>query len=45
MWRCANCYYKKPGPMTMAIGWRQLAAMISGFIIAGSALAVYGIDV
>ena len=40
-----NCYYKKPGPKTMAIGWRQLAAMISGFVIAGSALAVYGVDV
>jgi hypothetical protein len=40
-----NCYYKPPGPKTMALGWRQLAAMISGFVIANSALAVYGIDV
>ena len=40
-----NCYYKKPGPKTMAIGWRQLAAMISGFVIATSDLAVYGADV
>lgn len=40
-----NCYYKPPGPKTMAIGWRRLAAMISGFVIANSALAVYGIDV
>jgi hypothetical protein len=40
-----NCYYKKPGPKTMAIGWRQLAAMISGYVIAGTTLAVYGIDV
>jgi DDE family transposase len=40
-----NCYYKKPGPKTMALGWRQLAAMISGFVIANSALAAYGTDV
>lgn len=40
-----NCYYKKPGPKTMAIGWRRLAAMIAGFVIANPALAVYGIDV
>jgi DDE family transposase len=40
-----NCYYKPPGPKTMAIGWRQLAAMISGFIIAMPDLAVYGADV
>lgn len=40
-----NCYYKKPGPKVMALGWRQLAAMISGFVIASSALAAYGIDV
>jgi Transposase DDE domain len=33
-----NCYYRPPGPKTMAIGWRQLAAMISGFVIANSAL-------
>ena len=40
-----NCYYKPPGPKTMAIGWRQLAAMISGFVIATPNLAVYGADV
>jgi hypothetical protein len=40
-----NCYYKKPGPKTMATGWRQLAAMIAGFIIAMPDLAVYGADV
>ena len=40
-----NCYYKKPGPKTMAIGWRQLAAMIAGFVIAMPDLAVYGADV
>jgi len=34
-----NCYYKPPGPKTMAIGWRQLAAMISGYIIAAPDLA------
>lgn len=40
-----NCYYKPPGPKVMAIGWRRLAAMISGFIIAMPDLAVYGADV
>ena len=30
-----NCYYKPPGPKTMAIGWKQLASMINGFILAG----------
>jgi hypothetical protein len=40
-----NCYYKPPGPKTMAIGWRQLAAMVSGFVIAMPDLAVYGQDV
>ena len=40
-----NCYYKPPGPKTMAIGWRQLAAMISGYVIAAPALAVHGSDV
>jgi hypothetical protein len=40
-----NCYYKPPGPKTMAIGWRRLAAMISGFVIATPDLAVYGADV
>ena len=40
-----NCYYKPPGPKTMAIGWRQLAAMIAGFIIAMPDPGVYGADV
>ncbi len=25
-----NCYYKPPGPKTMAEGWKQLAAMLAG---------------
>lgn len=29
-----NCYYKPPGPKTMATGWKQLAARIEGFVIA-----------
>ncbi len=29
-----NCYYKPPGPKTMATGWRQLATMLQGFLIA-----------
>jgi hypothetical protein len=29
-----NCYYKPPGPKTMATGWKQLASMITGFILA-----------
>jgi len=29
-----NCYYKPPGPKTMAEGWKQLAAMTAGAIIA-----------
>ncbi len=40
-----NCYYKPPGPKTMAIGWRQLAAMIAGFTIAMPDPGVYGADV
>jgi hypothetical protein len=40
-----NCYYKPPGPKTMAIGWRQLAAMISGYIIAAPDLAHHWQDV
>ena len=28
-----NCYYKPPGPKTMATGWKQLAAMLEGFIM------------
>jgi len=40
-----NCYYKPPGPKTMAIGWRQLAAMISGYVIATPGLACHCQDV
>ena len=29
-----NYYYKPPGPKTMATGWKQLAAMLEGFIMA-----------
>lgn len=29
-----NCYCKPPGPKTMATGWKQLAAMTAGFILA-----------
>lgn len=29
-----NCYYKPPGPKTMATGWKKLAAMLEGFIMA-----------
>lgn len=29
-----NCYYKPPGPKTMATGWKQLAARIEGYVIA-----------
>ena len=29
-----NCYYKPPGPKTMADGWRQLEAMLAGCAIA-----------
>ena len=36
-----NCYYKPPGPKTMAIGWRQLAAMVSGYVIAAPALTAH----
>ncbi len=35
-----NCYYKPPGPKTMAIGWNQLAAQVSGVIIAQKAIEV-----
>jgi len=40
-----NCYYKPPGPKTMAIGWRQLAAMISGCMIAAPDPAPHRHDV
>ena len=29
-----NCYYKPPGPKTMAAGWQRLAAMLDGFTLA-----------
>jgi hypothetical protein len=29
-----NCYYKPPGPKTIAIGWNQLTTKVSGVIIA-----------
>jgi hypothetical protein len=31
-----NCYYKPPGPKTMASGWRRLADKLDGFTIARS---------
>jgi hypothetical protein len=32
-----NCYYKPPGPKTMAKGWQSLAATLSGIILATEA--------
>ena len=29
-----NCYYKKPGPKTVADGWKRLQAMLQGAAIA-----------
>lgn len=29
-----NCYGKPPGPKTMAQGWKQFAAVLSGFLLA-----------
>ncbi len=29
-----NCYYKKPGPKTMADGWKRLQAMLEGAALA-----------
>jgi hypothetical protein len=29
-----NCYYKPPGPKTMALGWTQLAARLEGYSLA-----------
>ncbi len=29
-----NCYYKPPGPKTMATGWKQLSTMAGGYILA-----------
>lgn len=31
-----NCYYKPPGPKTMATGWKQLAAITTGFLLANT---------
>lgn len=31
-----NCYYKPPGPKTMAQGWQQLASMLAGYVIANA---------
>ena len=38
-WICArlggwNCYYKPPGPKTMATGWKTLAQQLAGYLIA-----------
>jgi hypothetical protein len=30
-----NCYYKPPGPKTMADGWRRLEDRLAGFTLAG----------
>lgn len=32
-----NCYYKPPGPKTMADGWKRLAERLAGFAIAMAA--------
>jgi hypothetical protein len=29
-----NCYYKPPGPKTMARGWKRFEAMVQGYLIA-----------
>lgn len=29
-----NCYYKPPGPKTMARGWRRFEAMVEGYLLA-----------
>lgn len=31
-----NCYYKPPGPKTIAQGWQQLASMLAGYVIANA---------
>jgi hypothetical protein len=31
-----NCYYKPPGPKTMAIGWQAFASTLAGFVLAKS---------
>lgn len=31
-----NCYYKPPGPKTMAIGWERFVATLSGYILANA---------
>ena len=38
-WICArlggwNCYYRPPGPKTMANGWRRLAERLEGYALA-----------
>ena len=33
-----NCYYKPPGPKTMATGWKQLAARLEGYLMAHDAM-------
>ena len=33
-----NCYYKPPGPKTMATGWKHLAAMLEGYLMAHDAM-------
>jgi hypothetical protein len=32
-----NCYYKPPGPKTMAAGWPRLVAMLDGYRLAAAA--------
>ena len=32
-----NCYYKPPGPKTMAAGWQKLATMLAAIKIAADA--------
>src|SRR4029079_12243046 len=29
-----NCYYGKPGPKTMRVGWTQLATTLAGYALA-----------
>ena len=29
-----NCYYKPPGPKTMAQGWERFSATLSGYLVA-----------
>ena len=32
-----NCYYGKPGPKTMHNGWKELATMLAGYVLASHA--------